>query len=151
MVKEVFDKNDIIGLWKEAFGDSEEDILFFIDNVKHAECLGIYEKDELVSMLYFVRCTIDGKNSNYVYAACTLKAYRNKGYMAILLDYCKENCGDSFCLIPANEDLIGYYKNNGISEETAVDSISFNEDVEIIEYLFDGCELDKPIALLYRK
>lgn len=151
MVKEVFDKNDITELWSEAFGDSEEDILFFIDNVRYAKCIGYYQDDKLVSMLYFVRCMIYGEESHYVYAACTSKLYRKKGYMGILLNYCKESCGSTFCLIPADEGLIDYYKSNGISEETSVDSISFNEDNEIIEYLFDGCELEKPIALLYRK
>lgn len=151
MVREVLNKKDIVRLWSEAFGDSEEDILFFTDNVKFAECLGCYQNDTLVSMLYFVQCTVDGEPSNYIYAACTSQEHRKKGYMKELLDYCKKNCTHSICLIPANESLIDYYKKNGISEVTAIDSISFNENEEIIEYLFEGCELKQPIALLYTK
>lgn len=151
MVKEVTDKNDIIRLWSEAFGDSEEDILFFINNVKSAKCFGCYQGETLVSMLYFVQCSVDGKRSDYVYAACTSEVHRKKGYMRELLDYCKENCYHSFCLIPANEGLIDYYKKNRITQEISLTAISFSEDEEIVDYLFDGCELEEPIALLYTK
>ena len=45
--------NGIINLWNEAFGDSEEDIKFFLKNKFIPENTLIYESDkEVVSMLF---------------------------------------------------------------------------------------------------
>lgn len=145
MIKFTENKNDIIKLWQEAFGDSEEDILFFINNVKNAKCLAYYDNNSIASMLYLV----DSSKGKYVYAACTLKEYRGKGYMSDLLSYCK-NQFDAVCLIPANEGLIEYYKNRGLNIELDIKEIKFNETDEIVEYLFEGCELSNPIVLMYK-
>lgn len=145
MVKLIDSKNDIVKLWNEAFGDSREDIEFFIDNVKDAKCLGYYDNNCLKSMLYIVDCSF-GK---YIYAACTLKKYNGKGYMSKLLDYCK-NKYDKICLIPANEGLIEFYKKRGFSTEEKIEKLKFNQIEEIIDYLFDGCSLKNPIVLVYK-
>ena len=40
MIKFFDDSNKIIPLWQEAFGDSKEDILFFLKNCKKKTALG---------------------------------------------------------------------------------------------------------------
>lgn len=145
MVKIVNSKNDIIKLWNEAFGDSEEDITLFINNVRDAICLGYYDNNNLKSMMYLVNCSL-GK---YIYVACTLKKHNGKGYMTRLLDYCKSNY-NNVCLIPANESLIDFYKKRGFSIEESVNNLKFNQIDIINEYLFDGCSLKKPIVLVYK-
>ena len=45
MVNFVTDKNKIIDLWQEAFGDSRGEILYFTDNLKNGKCIGISEVD----------------------------------------------------------------------------------------------------------
>ena len=108
MVNFVTDKNKIIELWQEAFGDSRGEILYFKDNLKNGKCIGISEVDELASMLFLVKCNF----GSYIYAACTRKKYRGGGYMTQLLDYAKDN-ESSLCLIPASDSLVDfYYKNN---------------------------------------
>lgn len=149
MVKEVVNKDDIVLIWSEAFGDTKEDILYFADNVKNAKCLGVYDNDTLQSMLYLVDCRIKNDVSHYVYAACTFEKYRNNGCMSKLLDYCKKNYND-VCLIPANEGLVGYYKNRGLTLSESINDIKFDEIDGIVDYLFEGCELEKPFLQRYK-
>lgn len=151
MIKTLDNAEDIITLWHEAFGDSREDILYFVNNLKHGKCIGCYEGDTLVSMLYLVGCSYKHCNTEYVYAACTLKEYRGRGYMSKLLDYCKRNSMHGFCLIPANEGLVEYYKRQGLTRKISFKDISFAESDEICEYLFEGCELEEPFALMFDK
>lgn len=148
MIDEINTKEDIINLWHEAFGDNKSDIEFFIENIKYAKCIGYFENNILQSMLYLIDCSYNGNACRYVYAACTYLESRGRGYMSELLDYCKQS-GD-FCLIPANRKLIDYYKNRGLTEVIDINNISFEQSEEIIEYLFDGCSLEKPIGLLYK-
>lgn len=146
MIKFTDNKNDIIKCWKEAFGDSDEDILFFIDNVKDAKCLSFYDDENIASMLYLVESSL-GK---YIYAACTLKEYQGQGIMTKLLDYSKENY-DKISLIPATLSLIDYYKNRGLDIVDDIDSLKFNQIDEINEYLFEGCQLEHPIVMSYER
>lgn len=139
MIKYCENNEEIITLWQEAFQDSREDIEFFIDNVKNAKCLMYYENGEAASMLYLIDCNI-GK---YIYAACTLEKYRGKGLMTKLL----ESCNFKVCLIPANDGLVKYYKDRGLKSEVPIHSIKFNQISEIEEYLFEGYNLTKPVAL----
>ena len=39
MIKYFDDENLIIRLWHEAFGDSDEDIVFFLKNCKHKKII----------------------------------------------------------------------------------------------------------------
>lgn len=151
MIKKVEDYSLIIPLWQEAFGDTEEDIEFFCNTCKHKVCYAYFEGEKPVSMLFLVDCKCKNNTAGYVYAACTLKSYRGKGLMKTLLDYCKISCRGNLCLIPADEGLIEYYKKQGLIEVIDINDITFDENEEICEYLFEGCELKEPIGLLYSK
>lgn len=147
MIKITNNIDDIVPLWKEAFGDSREDIVFFIDNIRNGVCLAEYQNDKAVSMLYLVDCSLNSKHAHYIYAACTDKKYQKNGYMAGLIKYCIDNY-DRVCLIPANEHLVDYYKKQGLVFKHPVDDLKFNECRELIdEYLYAGCSLDNPVVL----
>lgn len=147
MIKITKSVDDIAPLWSEAFGDSSEDIVFFIENIKNARCFAYYENGKAVSMLCLVDCFLDGKHSHYIYAACTTHSYRKKGYMSALIEHCIAEF-DEVCLIPANEKLIGYYKRQGLNFEYSVDKLKFDECKELVdEYLYAGCSLDTPLVL----
>ncbi|MGN1122773.1 MAG: GNAT family N-acetyltransferase [Eubacterium sp.] len=148
MIKIVENQQEIIFLWQEAFGDTKEDILFFLNNAENASCLGVYVGDELASMLFAVDCVCKGKKAIYVYAACTLKKYRSKGYMSQLLDFVK-NSNEAVCLIPASKELDEYYRKRDFTMVVQLNDIAFNEIKEIEEYLFEGSTLDEPYARLY--
>lgn len=147
MIKITNNIDDIVPLWSEAFGDSREDIVFFIDNIRNGVCLAEFQNDKAVSMLYLVDCCLNSKQAHYVYAACTDSKSRKKGYMAGLIKYCIDNY-DRVCLIPADEHLVNYYNKQGLVFMHPVDDLKFNECRELIdEYLYAGCSLDSPVVL----
>lgn len=150
MIKYTDKRSDIIELWQEAFGDSFDDIEFFIRNVKNARCLAYYNEDNIISMFFLVDCTCLEQNGKYIYAACTKTDFRKKGIMSELLNYAKENSEDFICLIPANENLSEYYKSRGFTYKTDIQLIRFNQVDDIKEYLFEGCELEKPYILMFK-
>ena len=147
MIKITNNIDDIVPLWSEAFGDSREDIVFFIDNIRNGVCLAEFQNDKAVSMLYLVDCCLNSKQAHYIYAACTDSKSRKKGYMAGLIKYCIDNY-DRVCLIPADEHLVNYYNKQGLAFMHPVDDLKFNECRELIdEYLYAGCSLDIPVVL----
>lgn len=140
---------DIIRLWQEAFGDSREDILFFLNNAKNKRCLCLYSCDKLCSMLFLVDCTVNGEGYKYIYAACTDRKCRGEGHMSALLEY---SCTHykNVLLIPADSDLVNYYSKRNFNHKLNINDILFNECTEIKEYLFEGCSLKEPFALAYK-
>lgn len=147
MIKVTDNIEDIVPLWSEAFGDSREDIVFFCENVKNAECIVYFDGDVAVSMLYLINCTLAGRESHYVYAASTFKSKQKNGYMSKLLEYTLDKYKD-VCLIPADEKLVNYYKKRGFLFAYGTEKLKFNQCKELInEYLFEGCSLNNPIVL----
>lgn len=146
MIKQTHNVDDIVLCWQEAFGDSREDILFFLENARDYQCIAYYDKDKICSLLFLVDCKVNGKPAKYIYAACTLNEYKNKGIMTKLLEHSK-NVYDNICLIPAENWLIEYYTKRGFTERIELNDISFSQSREITEYLFEGCSLVEPFAL----
>lgn len=153
MIKITYDKDEIIPLWQEAFGDTENEINFFIDNCRHAKCLAYYINNEIASMLYLVNCKLDGNNALYIYAACTAEKYRGQGIMTKLIEYCIKQYSKQYliCLIPASDTLVDYYSERKICNKADIASLVFNESEEICEYLFEGYKLTDPKALYYKE
>ena len=148
MIKFCDDVNDILSLWNAVFGDSEEEIMFFINNAESAECLAYYESGRIVSMLFLVDCFINGKKGKYIYAACTDKNYEGRGYMTEILNHSKKSGYNYLCLIPASDSLVEFYRKRGFDKECSIDSLSFNQIDEIKEYLFEGYNLTEPKVLI---
>lgn len=150
------DKKQIISLWHKVFKDSEEDILFFLNNCKNYKCLGYFSDGSLVSMLFLVDCMYSSENGKYIYAVCTDDKYRKKGYSRALLEKSKE-CMNSFLwLIPAEDYLFDYYARFGFetklfSSDEYENKISFDEADEIIDYLYDGSVYKFPKGMVYSK
>ena len=71
------DKAQIISLWSSVFGDSVQDITFFIDNCTHKKCLGYFAEDKLVSMIYQ---SIDIKIPNLFFESTEQNIYEIIGY-----------------------------------------------------------------------
>lgn len=139
----------IIALWQEAFGDSREDVLFFLNNAVNKSCLCRLDGNKLCSMLFLVDCTVNSVNYKYIYAACTANECRKCGYMSELLKYCQSKYSHVL-LIPANEELVSYYNKRNFNHKVNICNIVFNETGEIKEYLFEGCSLKEPFALAYK-
>lgn len=148
------DRRQIVDVWKSVFGDSEQEILYFLDECKNKKCLGAFANGKLVSMLFIVNCTYGSLNGKYVYAVSTLKEYRSNGIARRLVEKAKEYADDFLWLIPAEKSLIDYYKKFGFdiklySYTDYSNRISFDESRNIIEYLYEGCQLEKPVGMVY--
>lgn len=116
------DREGLIALWQEAFGDTREAVELFIDK-RYLPQNTLVDDDngKITSMLYL----LDGKviadgvlmSAYYLYAAATLKKYRGKGIMAKMLQKAKELAEsrgvDLICLKPAEESLYDFYKKHG--------------------------------------
>ncbi len=120
-----YNENDIDGvirLWKEAFGDNENEIRFFLDGCRKPLNALVFEINaEIASMLFLLEGDMhfEAKDypSYYLYAACTLKKYRGRGLMAELLNFAKETANKKgkyfICLKPAEKSLFDFYEKNG--------------------------------------
>lgn len=103
-------------LYIEAFG---EDKLFddlFFDLYFENSCRYITLDGEVVSMLVAIDVTANGKKGKYIYAVCTKKEHRGKGYMHKLFSAVKkEFMGeyDFLCLKPAHDWLYPIYEKEG--------------------------------------
>ena len=147
MISYCNNNEEIISLWSDVFKDSRDDVQFFIDNLKNGKCLGYFENEELVSMLYLVDCKVNGIKAKYIYAACTNKEYEGRGYMTKLIEYASKP-DNVLCLIPANESLISFYDKRGFNKSAKIESLVFDEIKEIKEYLFEGFELENPMVMV---
>ena len=109
---------DLITLWNEAFGDSEEDIRFFLDRKYIPENTVVYDDNGKIASVLFLLSgdmRISGKDypSYYLYAAATLQSHRGKGIMGQMLEYSKNLASilsGRFChlniLIASSESLL---------------------------------------------
>ncbi len=116
------DISGIVALWKESFGDTEEDIHFFLNAHYNPDNTLVYEVEgKMASVLFLLEGEMHIKGvdypSYYLYAACTSAKYRGRGFMAKLLDFAKSISADRkkffIALKPAEESLYAYYSKFG--------------------------------------
>lgn len=116
------DREGLISLWEEAFGDNREAIELFLSKRALPQNTIVAEKNGKIASMLFL---LDGKikvgkselNAYYLYAAATLKEFRGKGIMAQMLEAAKELAFtrkiDLICLKPAEKSLYDFYKKHG--------------------------------------
>lgn len=116
------DREKLIKLWCDVFGDTSEAVKIFFEYHYKPENTLVYDVNKnVVAMLYLLEgnFVISGERypSYYLYAAATDAKYRGKGIMGKLLDFAKETAAsrgkDYICLLPAEESLYGYYYKHG--------------------------------------
>ncbi|MCR5154278.1 MAG: GNAT family N-acetyltransferase [Lachnospiraceae bacterium] len=112
------DYPEIIKLWKGSFGDTDEFITSFLNDMCDDEKILMLKRDgKPVSMAVL----LDGAYANgeenmpvkYLYALNTAKEERNKGYATLLLKHIKEKIKKPVFLAPANDALAAYYEKFG--------------------------------------
>ena len=147
------DLNDIIALWNESFGDSEEDIRFFLDSRYIPENTVVCEiNGRIVSVLFLLNGSmhINGNDypSYYLYAACTSNKFRGKGIMGDMLSFSESLSASRnkyfIALKPAEKSLFGYYGRFGyktvFTKKTAEIVCDFSN---IHEFGFDDANAEK--------
>lgn len=146
-------KEDILSLkkiWSSCFEDTNDYIEFFFNSCPFSDSCYVYLVGEkIVAMLFMFPIKIcKGEtlyNGSYIYSAATLPAYRNKGIMRDLLEYCYNlelnNGGQFTILLPSNENLYGFYKKLGYETSFFYSNkeikITKNNNIQIEKLIFD--------------
>lgn len=124
------DSNVLKCMWHEIFGDEEDTLDFFFENVFAPENTLVWRvADRPEAMLYMIP---NKEGGVYLYALATNEKYRNQGIMSELikraLDILKEKGAEYAFLMPASKSLFAYYEKFGFTEKIAVTSVSVLPD-----------------------
>lgn len=139
------DLNSITKLWQSCFGDEESYIKNFLNNIfLDGNCLLYQDEEEIVSLLFLLESPfVSGEQvlkGAYIYAACTSKEKRGKGFMGALMKYVSEygaeNGYEILYLVPADNSLFGFYEKFGY--ERAFKRKEFILNREIMAILADS-------------
>lgn len=114
-------KEQIMQIWEQCFGDEAAYIQMYLDKRFTAEnMMIIYEDGKIVSMASFlpIQIVLNGKErkARYVYAVGTLPEYRKKGYASKIIKYASEKYKEPLVLQPEREDFVKYYKKLGFEK-----------------------------------
>lgn len=115
------DKESLIRLWVSCFGDSRDFVFHFLNSFMSNDNIYVCEKDgKIVSAVYALDCSINGRNGIYFYAVATDENYRRQGLageeIRFLIDYKTEKGAEFFLLTPSNEKNREYYSKLGFSD-----------------------------------
>lgn len=125
MTEYMSDREQIISLWIEGFGDKRADVELFLDTIfdeKNYFC--IKENGKILSQTFLVPVKLSSKGKDfegyYFCCAATRKDERGKGHMGRLLEEVKktaaERGADFVALIPASGSLFNFYSRFGFEE-----------------------------------
>ena len=131
------DREGIIALWQEAFGDSREAVEMFLNNrYLPQNTLVAEENGKIASMLFLLDGEVKAYDkllkAYYLYAAATLKEFRGKGIMAQMLreaEKLAQSGGvDLICLKPAEESLYRFYEKHGYKTVFSIKTVTLIAD-----------------------
>ena len=116
------DYPELKALWQTVFGDSDDVLDYFFNNVAKTENIYTFRKDgKIVSAFYLIDSSLIENNktcsAKYLYAAATLPEYRKQGITSEMIKYAadilKIKGTDILFLYPADEKLYSYYEKLG--------------------------------------
>lgn len=116
-------------LWKEAFGDSQEDIdRFFATGFSPNRCLCIKSSTEIAAAAYWLDSSYCGGKLAYIYAVATAKQYRKQGLCHQLLaqihSLLLEQGYSGTVLVPGEPSLADLYRSMGYAYFGGINTLS---------------------------
>lgn len=128
--------NDLRGLWKEAFGDTETFLdCFFESGFSYDRCRCIFIDGQAAAALYWFDCGCEGRPFAYIYAVATAKAHRGKGLCRILMadtHHHLKNLGYAgTILVPGEKGLFSMYEKMGYACFSGMDTICCKADTPV--------------------
>lgn len=123
------DREQIKKLWREVFGDGEEEIEGFMS--RYLKNMLLYKKDRKVAgMLSMLPVSMKNEKGRYIYAVATAPEARGAGISTGLLkkaeDHIKKS-GEKFSVLtPAESSLFDFYKNRGYTAVNALKRVEFD-------------------------
>ena len=115
------DREDLIKLWYDCFGDGEKFVGAFLDCfLKEDTAYVCEEAGRIVSVVYALDCMIGDKKGCYFYAIATDAHFRRRGLarreIEFLTDYKTKRGTEIFLLTASNEKNNAYYKQLGFED-----------------------------------
>lgn len=115
----------LVQLWQEAFGDTEEFIDgFFCTAFSPARCRCMIINKKVAAALYWMDVRLGKQRFAYIYAVAVEEKRRGKGLGKALLEDAQSHLAlrgyDGVLLVPGSESLRGYYEKLGYSTCTYV-------------------------------
>lgn len=142
-ISEEKDINSLKELFKNVFNENDEALeLFFKRIFKPEICYVCYEGEELVSMVYIIPTTLNGRKAGYLYAAATKDEFRGAGIMKGLIHYALSITAQEVCVtLPASDALYDYYRGLGFKELTSNSAELTRSELEVIAKPYEVAEL----------
>ena len=105
-------------LWKQAFGDTEEEIdYFFQKGFSVNRCLCAVIDEQVAAALYWFDCTVWNKKVAYLYAIATEKSFQRRGITKALIAHTHNHLQSlgyaGTILVPGEESLFAFYEGIG--------------------------------------
>ena len=127
----------LMALWQEAFGDSEEFVDgFFCTGFAPSRCRCVTEKGNVVGARYWFDALYAKQRFAYIYAVAVKKTHRGKGICTALMEdthtHLKLRGYEGVLLMPQNEALRAMYDNLGYKECTRIDKFSCEAGSEAV-------------------
>ena len=115
----------LIQLWQEAFGDTEEFIDgFFCTAFSPARCRCMVINKKVAAALYWMDVRRGEQRYAYIYAVAVATNCQGKGYGRAMLEDAQAHLAfrgyDGILLVPGSESLRGYYEKHGYITATHV-------------------------------
>ena len=128
----------LMALWQEAFGDSEEFVDgFFCTGFSPARCRCITENGNVVAALYWFDVRYEKQHFAYVYAVAVKKTHRGKGIGTSLMEdahaHLKLRGYDGILLMPQNDALREMYGKMGYETCTRMDDFTCEAGEESVQ------------------
>lgn len=102
-------------LWIDTFEEDETAVdIFFKNTLSYTFVYCAEHEEKIVSAVYLISCTLNGKRAHYLCGASTDKSYRKKGIMSNLIKYALKESQDEYSvLFPASDKLYSFYEKLG--------------------------------------
>lgn len=118
--------NQLVSLWQEAFGDTEEFVDgFFCTGFSPARCRCVILDGQIVAALHWMDVTYDDRRFAYLYAVAVAKRHRGQGLCTALMADTRDHLAfrgyDGILLVPQEEGLRKMYEKMGYRDATSVD------------------------------
>lgn len=111
------DYENIIKIWKSAFGDSEQSITAFLE--MFSDYVYICDSGAIMTLL---PVTLGNMSGDYVYAVAVDEKKRGLGLGKAMIEYAKDNMKDFLVLVPADEGLFEYYRKLGFADNAYIET-----------------------------
>ncbi len=150
-------REEIHKIWETCFGDEAELVDFYLDKrMTEDNMLLICQDGHAVSMASFLDINIrDGeewKPAKYVYSVATLPEYRGRGYAAKILKKAEEIFNMPLVLVPAEKELVGYYRKVGFTEAYPSERLLEKQDVpELFAAELNSYSVEEITAAEYKR